>query len=167
MFSFFFFPVTLSKFADDTKLGGVVDTPEGCAAVQRDLHRLESWAERNLMRFNKGKCRVLHLGRNNARHQYRLGVDLLESSCAERGLGVLVGQQVNHEPALCPGCQEGQWHSGVHQEECGQQDEGGSPSPLHCPSEASSGDCVQFWAPHFKKDEELLERVQRRATRMV
>ena len=47
---------TLSKLADDTKLWGEVDTPEGQDAIHLDQ------AQVNLMRFNKSKCKILHMG---------------------------------------------------------------------------------------------------------
>ena len=77
------------------------------------------------------------------------------------------GQQGDHEPAVCLCGQEGQWYPGVHQEECGQQVEGGDPPPLLCPGEATSGALCLILAPQFKKDRELLERVQQRATKMM
>lgn len=54
---------TLTEFADNAKLGGVSESPEGHAPIQWDLDRLEKGADRNISTFNKVKYKVLHRGR--------------------------------------------------------------------------------------------------------
>ncbi|GAB0209444.1 mitochondrial enolase superfamily member 1 [Grus japonensis] len=129
---------TLSKFANNTKLCGVVDILEGRDAIQRDLDRLE-----------------------------RLGGEWTESSPEEKDLGVLIDGKLNMSRQCALAAQRANRVLG-----CIKRGVTSRSREVILPLYSALVRlhleyCIQLWGPLYKRDMELLERVQRRATKLM
>uniref|UniRef100_A0A803TZL7 Reverse transcriptase domain-containing protein n=1 Tax=Anolis carolinensis TaxID=28377 RepID=A0A803TZL7_ANOCA len=156
-------PGTIIKFADDTKLGGIANTPENRSRIQNDLDRLERWAETNKMKFNRDKCKILHFSRKNGMQRYRMGNAWLDSSTCEKDLGVLVDNKLNMS-------QQCDAANGIL--DCITRGIASRSREVMLPLYSTLVRphleyCIQFWAPQLKGDVDKLECVQRRATNMI
>ena len=103
------------------------------------------------MSFSKSKCRVLHLGRNSRKYQYRLGHDLLERSSAVQNLEVQVDNRLamSQQGALVAKKANGIL-KGI-QRSVASRSRQVILSLLSALVRPHLEDCVRFWAPRYKK----------------
>ena len=90
----------ISKFADDTKIGGNALTTGDCEVIQNDLDNLGKWSDKWLLKFNKEKCKVMHVGFNNRKHNYELQSQRLIKVEEEKDLGVIVKSDLKKQHAV-------------------------------------------------------------------
>ena len=162
-------------FADDTKVWKIIDKPEDSTDLQNDLNKIVAWTDTCLLRLHVGKCKHMKITRDTKRQMetsyyikdnsdnYRE----INTTKSERDLGILVTNDLK---------------SSTH---CGEAVKKANRvlfSIRKCFSKLSLSSfkiiyktyarphldyCSQIWSPHLKKDINLIEGVQRRATKLV
>ncbi|GAB0182667.1 hypothetical protein GRJ2_000732000 [Grus japonensis] len=109
------------------------------------------------MRFKKAKCKVLHMGQGNSKHNYRLGEEWIESSPKEKNLGVFVHEKLNMSRQCALAAQKANRVLGcIKRSVTSRLREVILPlySALMRPHLEY---CIQLWGPQYRRDMDLLE----------
>ena len=157
----------LLKFADDTKLLYRAGSIEERNQLQADLDRLAEWSRMWQMKFNIGKCKVLHLGSNNINSKYYMDTHELEAVNEERDLGIIVSSDMKASRQCRSAYNKASRILGMMSRTIKYRNE----ATLLCLYKTLVRPLLEYcspaWSPHYVKDKDLLERVQHRFTRMI
>ena len=90
---------SIKIFADDTKVYNSVNNPENVNHLQNAIDNLYQWTQTWLLKFNKEKCKILHLGKNNEKNKYFIGQNneriTLDETDLEKDLGIFIDPNLN------------------------------------------------------------------------
>ena len=157
----------LLKFADDTKVGRVVESEEQREELQSTINRLVGWSVEWQMLFNSKKCHILHLGPRNAKYEYTMEGRVLEGVESEKDVGVIVHQSLKPTMQCAKAAGRANAILGQLSRAVCYRDKDTFLKLYKVYVRPHLEYAVASWSPWTVGDREVLEKVQRRALGMV
>lgn len=157
----------MKVFADDTKICNQVSLDTSIEALQSDIDAAVKWSDKWQLPFNEGKCKVLHVGSANQGHTYQMRGTPLEHLLQEKDLGIKIDTELKFHKQATSAVSKASQMLAVIRRSFVKID--ATTLPLLYKSLVRThleyGNII--WGPFNREDQKKVERVQRRATRLV
>ena len=166
----------LSLFADDSKVFSKIvsnknlkkcNNENGNLKLQNDLNTIAGWAKKWKMEFNVDKCKIMHIGNQNLKHTYTMDGTNLTTTREERDLGVVIDDQLGFDKHIRGIVKKANRMLGLIRIGFSCLDKEIFMNLYPVLVRPLLEYCVQVWSPYKRKYVNLLEGVQRRATKLV
>ena len=156
-------------FADDTKL--IAKVPQDKAVLQQDLELLQNWSNKWQLKFNATKCKIMHMGKQSEPADYTMSSEgntvTLEVTRLEKDLGVNIDSELNFDEHVAIQTKKASQILGIIRRTFTHLDRESVPLLYKSLVRPHLEYCNVVWQPKWKKDKDLLEEIQRRATKMI
>ena len=155
------------KFADDSKMVGKVGTGLERSQMITDLETLLQWSDLWQMPLNISKCKVMHIGKTNPCNTYEIKNEKLQVVDEETDLGIIIKNNLKIDSQCAKASKKGNQILGLIARTITCKDQAPMKILYKSLVRPKLDYCIQAWRPHLQKDIDLLEKVQRRATKMI
>lgn len=154
-------------YADDTKIFRCIKEEDDCRKLQQDVLDLYSWSEKWLLRFHPDKCKYMRIGRTSVEDQgYHMEKQLMRIT-TEKDVGVIINNKLSCADHLVEKVNKANNLVGIIRRTFVSLDSEIFKSLFKALVRPHIEYANQVWSPYLVKDIEIVENVQRRATRMV
>ena len=157
----------LSKFADDTKIGRKIESVQDMIEFQKDIDRLVAWGDKWQMKFNINKCKQMHIGRHNLEFGYEMDGKWITKTDQEKDLGVVVDNKLKPSQQCIQARNKANKILSYISKSIEYKSKDVITKCYNSLVRPHLEYCVQFWSPYLKQDILLLEKIQKRATKMI
>ena len=162
----------LSFFADDSKIYSVIKTLEDSHQLQADLDNIQEWCQIWLLKLNLLKCKIMHIGNSSLVKAYTLcdgsGKCIhLDEVDHEKDLGVWFTNDLKPSLHCCKAAASAMRVLSMIRRSFVNISKDLFVFLYTTYVRPKLEYCVPIWSPYFVKDIDVLEKVQKRATKLI